>query len=79
MTLEKIVRIRVKVAAGARREKFERKGENAFEIAVKEEAERGLANERVCLLVARHFGVPAKAVQIVTGHTGKNKTLKVIQ
>lgn len=79
MTLEKIVRIRVKVATGARREKFERKGENAFEIAVKEEAERGLANERVCLLVARHFGVPAKAVRVINGQRRSSKTLAVVK
>ena len=63
---------------GARTQTFEKLEEDVFKIAVKEKAERNAANERVCELIARHFGVPVKAVQIRTGQHRKNKSIEVI-
>ena len=79
MTRENTVRVRARVTAGARTEKCGTKDGQMFDIVVKEKAERGAANGRVQQLIARHFGVSTKAVQIVTGHRRKNKTLKVVQ
>ncbi len=71
--------VRVKVHAGARKEKFEKASDGVFAVAVREKAERNAANARVRTLIARHFKVPATAVRIVAGHHAKSKLLKVIQ
>ena len=70
--------VRVKVQAGARKERFAELGPGRFEIDVKEKAERNAANDRIRTLVARHFGVSSKSVRIVSGHRRGNKTLRVI-
>ena len=38
--------IKIKVTADAKKEKFEQKSEDLFEIAVKEKAKQNMANER---------------------------------
>lgn len=70
--------VRVRVTAGARREALKEVGADKLDIAVKEKAERGEANERVRTLVARHYGVAVKSVRIITGHERKNKTISVV-
>jgi len=72
------VSVRVKVEAGARKEMLVQKGEHAFEIAVREKAERNEANERVRELIARRFLVNVSAVRISSGHRRKNKILSVV-
>lgn len=37
----------------------------------------GSANAAVCALVAAHFGVPKRNVDIVSGHRSRDKTLRV--
>ncbi len=71
--------VRVKVTAGARRERFVELMEHSYEIHVKEEAERNEANNRVRTLIARHFHVLENAVSIVSGHQRPNKTFRVIK
>lgn len=50
---------------------------DTFEIAVKEPAERNMANGRVIELVARHLGVPRGKVRIVSGHRSPTKMLRI--
>lgn len=69
--------IHVKVTAGARKESFKLRNEDHFEVAVKEKAERNMANERVLELVAEHFKVPVNRVRIVNGHRHPSKLLVV--
>lgn len=71
------IRVRVVVAPGARRERIEEVKPNVFSISVREKAERGEANERVRILLARHFHTIPKSVRILSGHRGKNKTLAI--
>ncbi|MFA6797651.1 MAG: DUF167 family protein, partial [Candidatus Paceibacterota bacterium] len=49
--------IKLKVQAGAKKEKFEKISEDHFSVSVKEPAERGLANKRVVKLVREYFKV----------------------
>ena len=72
-------RLRVKVIAGAHKEKFDVTGESAFAISVKEKPERNAANTRVRELVSRHFKVPIKAVRIVSGHHARSKIISVVK
>ena len=69
--------IHVRVVAGAKKELFEQVSEDHFEAAVREVAERNLANRRVVALVAEHFGVPAGKVRIIHGHHSPAKLLSV--
>jgi len=71
--------VRVKVAAGARKERFIELMEHSFDIHVKEKAERNEANRRVEILVARHYRVPEKDVKIISGHTRARKTIRVLK
>ena len=69
--------IHVKVTAGARKEHWEQKSEDHFDVAVREKAERNMANTRVLELVAEHFSVPVTKVRIVNGHKHPSKLLVV--
>ncbi len=63
--------------ARAGRESFREKSKDHFEVSVREEALRNMANKRVVELVALHFKVPVKKVRIVNGHRSLSKLLVV--
>ncbi len=67
--------IHVSVTAGARKEKLSEMKPDHFDIAVKEKAERNMANNRVLELVALHLQVPTSSVRIVNGHMHPKKLL----
>jgi len=69
--------IKVRVVAGARKEKIDKKSDNHFMISVKEPAERNLANNRICEIIALNFNVPRSAVRIINGHQSPSKILSV--
>ena len=69
--------VHVKVMAGAGRETFKQKGEDHFEISVKEKAQGNMANSRVLALVVEYFKVPVKKVRIVNGHRHPSKLLVI--
>ena len=69
--------IRVKVYAGLKKESFKEKGKDSFEVAVKEPAERNLANNRVLELVADHYGVKKNKIRIISGHHHQSKILSL--
>lgn len=39
--------------------------------------EKGKANEQVCEVLAAHYKVPVRAVQIVTGHSNPRKVVRI--
>ena len=69
--------VRARVVAGAKKEKVERVSADHFDIAVKEPAERNLANGRVRELIADAFGVSVSSVRIVSGHHSPSKIMSV--
>lgn len=69
--------VRVRVRAGARREKLEKLSEHSFAISIREEARGNAANQRVIELVALQFKVPVVAVRIVRGHRSSSKVLAI--
>lgn len=60
--------IKVKVIPKAKKEQFEQIDTDTFRIAVREPAERNMANTRVQELIAHHFKIPTKAARIIGGH-----------
>lgn len=69
--------IKVKVSPNAKKEKFERKSEELFEISVKEKAKQNMANERTREIIAEHFGIIKGKVRIISGYRHPSKLLSV--
>jgi len=69
--------VRVEVKPGARRESVMRLDEKTLSIAVKEPAERNLANMRVRELVAEEFSVSVGKVKMISGHRSPRKIFDI--
>ncbi len=69
--------IRVRVSPGAKRESVIQTDEKNFTIAVKEPAERNLANQRVREVIAEYFEVPVGKVRLITGHRSPTKVFDI--
>lgn len=69
--------IKVKVTPDAKKEKFEQKQIDLFEISVREKARQNMANERVRELMARHFGIIKSNVRIINGHRSPSKIISI--
>ncbi len=69
--------VHVKVQAGAKSEKVEQVKPDHFKIAVREPAERNLANGRVGELVADFFQVSSGQVRLINGHHSPSKIFDV--
>ena len=69
--------IKVKVQAGSKKEKIEKKKENSYVISVKEPAERNLANTRIKEIIASVYEINIKAVRIISGHQSPSKILSI--
>jgi len=70
--------LKVTVEPGAKKEKIERKKDDHFIVAVKEKAERNLANTRVLEVLSAFLGRPKNELRIVIGHQSRNKIISVI-
>lgn len=68
--------IKVFVTPGAKREKVNEKGDTLV-IAVREPAERNMANARVRALIAMRTGKPLSKVRILTGHLSRAKMISI--
>lgn len=63
-----------KVFPSAKKEKVIALENNAFEIYVREPAQRNMANTRVRECIANHFGIPTSKVIMQTGHRTRKKS-----
>lgn len=69
--------IKVKVQAGSKKEKIEKKSDDKYIVSVKEPAERNLANNRICEIFADIYEINLKSVRIISGHLSPSKILSV--
>ncbi len=69
--------VRVEVRPGAKRESVMHLDSKTLSIAVKEPAERNLANMRVRELVAEEFSVPVSKVKMISGHRSPRKIFTI--
>lgn len=70
--------LRIKVIPRSR--KNEVSGELAdgtLKVHVTAPPEKGRANEQVCEVLAAHYRVPVRAVEIVTGHGNPRKVVRI--
>lgn len=70
--------LKVKVKASSRKEEVKKVNENTFEISVKEEAKRNMANTRVIELIANTLEIPVKKVRIINGHQSPTKLISIL-
>lgn len=73
------MKIYIKTKPQAREAKVEKIDETHFIVSVKEVPEKGKANEGVRRMLAEYFGVPKSSVNILAGHTARNKIVQVVQ
>ncbi len=71
------VRFAVKVVPGAARDRIVGALGDALKVQVAAPPEQGKANARLCELLARALGVPARAVAIAAGHGSARKLVHV--
>jgi len=69
--------IKIHVQAGVKEEKFEKVAPDSFEVAVRQKAERGMANARVLELVREHLRGQSGAIRIVSGHHSPTKIISI--
>lgn len=69
--------VRVTVRPGAKKEAIIRIDETTYSIAVREPAERNLANSRVREMLADELSVPVGKVQLISGHRSPKKIFSV--
>jgi len=67
----------LKVRASAKLKKVERVDEDHFIIWVREPARNGKANQAVIKALSKYLNTPRSAMNIVRGHSSKNKTVKI--
>jgi uncharacterized protein (TIGR00251 family) len=68
--------IKVKVIAGAKKEKVFHKSKDALEIEIKEPAEEGMANKKVLQLLRKEFAGYG-TIKIIHGHHSPNKIISI--
>ena len=69
--------VKVRVKAGAKRERMERMGEG-FSVSVREPAERNEANTRVRELLAHFHKIPLSRVRFISGQRSPSKKFQII-
>lgn len=69
--------IKVRVVAGAKKEKFEQVSKDHFKISVKEKAERNMANDRLRELLSEHFSIGKGKIRLISGHHSPSKIFSV--
>ncbi|MBI4920102.1 DUF167 domain-containing protein [Candidatus Azambacteria bacterium] len=71
------MKILVKAKPNSKKENVKKLDENSFEVCVKEPPVRGLANAAIVKALARHFGVSPSSVNIIVGHTSRQKIVEI--
>jgi uncharacterized protein (TIGR00251 family) len=71
------VTFRVRVVPRASKSAFVGEYDGALKVRVAAPPVEGAANEELTRLLAGELGVPARSVEIVSGHTSKTKTVRV--
>lgn len=70
-------RLRLRVKPGARRRGLLGTHGGALKIAVTAAPEKGKANVAVCRLLAEALGLAASELEIVSGHTSRDKVVRL--
>ena len=69
--------VTVRVKPGSSRNEIVGEQDGALVVRVNAPPVEGKANKAVCKLVAKHYGVPPSKVEIVRGHTNREKVVRL--
>lgn len=69
--------IRVRAVAGAKKEVVTKTASDRYDICVRQQAERNMANVRIRELLAKEFHVAEGAVRLISGHHSPHKIFSV--
>jgi len=69
--------IKVRAFPSSKEESVTQTADDAFEVKVREKPIRGLANERIRQLLARHFGIMENKVRLSSGFCRPNKIFEI--
>jgi uncharacterized protein YggU (UPF0235/DUF167 family) len=69
--------IHVTVLAGSKKESLVKTKDDYYLIAVKEKAQRNMANTRIREILGKEYNVPIGSVRIVNGHTSPKKLIDI--
>ncbi len=69
--------VKVIATPGARKERITKVKDTEFHIAVREPAERNMANKRIVAIIASECGVVSTKVRLLTGHRSRAKIVVV--
>ena len=70
-------RIEIKAHPRARLEQVEDQPDGTFAVWTTTPPEKGLANDAITRLIAKHFGVATGRVTLLRGATSRNKLFKI--
>ncbi|MFH1392987.1 MAG: DUF167 domain-containing protein [Patescibacteria group bacterium] len=71
------MKIFVKVKPNSKEESIKKLSDTNFEICVKEPPVKGKANTAIIKVLAKRFGVPISSVNIIIGHTSRQKIVEI--
>jgi uncharacterized protein YggU (UPF0235/DUF167 family) len=71
------VRLRLRVAPGARRSQVDGRLGDVWKLRVRSAPERGRANDDVVALLAETLGLPREDVRVVGGRTARDKVVEL--
>lgn len=71
------VLVRVKAVPGASRDVLRGRLGDRLKIAISAPPEGGKANTAIIRLLARTLGIPARSIELETGHSSASKTLRI--
>ncbi len=71
------MKIFVKVKPNSKEESIKKLSDTNFEICVKEPPVKGKANAAIIKALAKRFGVPLSSVNIIIGHTSRQKIVEI--
>jgi len=72
------MKIFVKAKPNAKEEKIDKIDENHYSVSVKEPPVKGEANAAIIKALAKYFKISPFRVDIVSGHTSRNKIIKIL-
>ena len=71
------MRIFVSARPGAGVEKVEDLGDGKYKVWVREPAQKGSANKAIILALSQHLAVSRSRINILSGHTSRNKIVDI--
>lgn len=69
--------IKVRAFPLSREDKVVRKDKESFDVFVRAEAERNMANKRIIELLAEYFNLPQPKVKMIKGFRGPSKIFDI--